>query len=121
MKFGENLQKLRKENKMSQEQLAEKLNVSRQAVSKWESNQSYPETDKIIAIAKIFNCSMDELVNSPLEKKIQPKQERKTFNEYKDDILDFIKRCVCRLGKMNSKEFIQCILFVFLVIFLLYV
>ena len=97
MKFGENLQKLRKENKMSQEQLAEKLNVSRQAVSKWESNQSYPETDKIIAIAKIFNCSMDELVNSPLEKKIQPKQERKTFNEYKDDILDFIKRCVCRL------------------------
>ena len=48
MGFSENLQNLRKIKNMSQEQLAEKLDVSRQAVSKWESGNGYPETEKII-------------------------------------------------------------------------
>ena len=47
MNFGDNLRKIRKDYKMSQEDLAEKVNVSRQSVSKWETNNSYPETDKI--------------------------------------------------------------------------
>ena len=50
MKFGDKLIKLRKKNGMSQEDLANLLNVSRQSVSKWESNNTYPETDKIIQI-----------------------------------------------------------------------
>ena len=52
MSISENLQILRKSKNMSQEELAEKLNVSRQAVSKWESGSGYPETEKIISICK---------------------------------------------------------------------
>ena len=48
MSLSENLQNLRKINNLSQEELAEKLNVSRQAVSKWESGSGFPETEKII-------------------------------------------------------------------------
>lgn len=62
MGFSENLQILRKMKNMSQEQLAEKLDVSRQAVSKWESGNGYPETEKLISICEIFDCSMDEII-----------------------------------------------------------
>lgn len=62
MTFGEKLSKLRKENNYTQEQLADMLNVSRQSVSKWESNMAYPETDKIISLARLFECSTDYLL-----------------------------------------------------------
>lgn len=62
MSFSDNLQNLRKRENMSQETLAGLLDVSRQAVSKWESGNAYPETEKIISICKIFNCSMDQLI-----------------------------------------------------------
>lgn len=67
MKFSEKLQKLRKENKLSQEQLADMLDVSRQAVSKWESGQTYPEMDKLLALCKIFKCSLDDLTNDEVK------------------------------------------------------
>ncbi|MCL2076788.1 MAG: helix-turn-helix domain-containing protein [Oscillospiraceae bacterium] len=62
MKFNEKLQKLRKEKGLSQENLAEALDVSRQAISKWESGQSYPETDKLIALSDMFGITLDNLV-----------------------------------------------------------
>lgn len=62
MKFGEKLQKLRKENGMSQEGLANQLNVSRQAVSKWENDQGYPEMEKMLLIGNLFQVSMDYLL-----------------------------------------------------------
>ena len=66
MSFNENLQILRKKNNMSQEQLAERLEVSRQAVSKWESGNGYPETDKLISICEIFECSIDEILKGKI-------------------------------------------------------
>lgn len=66
MGFSENLQNLRKIKNMSQEQLAEKLEVSRQAVSKWESGNGYPETEKLITICEIFDCSMDNLLKGKI-------------------------------------------------------
>ena len=66
MSFGENLQNLRRKENMTQDELAEKLQVSRQAVSKWESGSGYPETEKIITICEIFDCSMDELVKGKI-------------------------------------------------------
>ncbi len=54
MEFGEKLFKLRKENGMSQESLAERLNTSRQAISKWENGQGCPETEKLLLISNIF-------------------------------------------------------------------
>ena len=61
MSFGENLKKVRKQNHMTQEALAELLGVSRQAVSKWESDNGYPETEKLLALSKTFHISLDEL------------------------------------------------------------
>ena len=63
MKFGENLKILRKKNKLSQEQLAEKVNVSRQSVSKWETGEAYPEMNNMLELCKIFNCKINNLVN----------------------------------------------------------
>ena len=60
--FHEKLQRLRKEKGLSQEMFAEMLGVSRQAVSKWESGQAYPETDKLIAISDIFGVTVDSLL-----------------------------------------------------------
>lgn len=62
MQFGENMQFLRKQKGMTQEDLAEQMAVSRQTVSKWESDQSFPETDKLIALCDLFGCSMDALL-----------------------------------------------------------
>ena len=66
MAFNENLQNLRKMKGMSQEQLAEQLGVSRQAISKYESGNGYPETEKLIAICEIFDCSMDVLIKGKI-------------------------------------------------------
>ena len=62
MNLGENIKKLRKEKSLSQEQLAEMLNVSRQAVSKWESGKTYPDIDNLILLKDIFNVTLDDLV-----------------------------------------------------------
>ena len=63
MTTGEKIVKHRKENNYTQEQLAEILGVSRQSVSKWESDIAYPETEKLIRLGKLFGCSMDYLLN----------------------------------------------------------
>lgn len=62
MSFSEKLKMLRKEKGLSQEQLAELLNVSRQSVSKWESGQTYPEIDKLIILSDLFKITLDDLV-----------------------------------------------------------
>lgn len=62
MSLGANLQYLRQKRGLTQEQVAEQLQVSRQSVSKWESDSSYPEMEKILQLCDIFQCSMDTLV-----------------------------------------------------------
>jgi transcriptional regulator with XRE-family HTH domain len=61
------LMQYRKKAGLSQEELADKLGVSRQAVSKWECAESSPDTDNLIALAKIYNISLDELINGEVE------------------------------------------------------
>ena len=63
MEFNEKLQQLRKQNNMTQEQLAEKLYVSRAAVSKWESGKGYPNIESLKAISKLFSVSIDDLLS----------------------------------------------------------
>ena len=58
MSFSENLQYLRKKQNLTQEQFAEQMEVSRQAVSKWESGQSYPEMEKLLQICEQFGCCL---------------------------------------------------------------
>lgn len=62
MNFGKNLQTLRKARSISQEKLAEELNVSRQAIGKWESGMVYPDVERLVQISSYFNISMDELI-----------------------------------------------------------
>ena len=64
MSLGENLQFLRKKENITQEQLAEQLEVSRQSVSKWESDTAYPEMDKILQMCDLFHVGMDDLVRN---------------------------------------------------------
>lgn len=62
MNFSEKLLTLRKSRNLTQEELAEKLDVSRQSVSKWESGQAMPESDKIVALSRIFDVTTDYLL-----------------------------------------------------------
>lgn len=64
MTLGEKLSKLRKANNITQEQLAYVLGVSRQSISKWESDVAYPETDKLIRMSELFGCSLDYLLKN---------------------------------------------------------
>ena len=67
MAFGENLQYLRKLNGgMTQEKLAEKMGVSRQMIGKWEAGESWPEVDKLIQLADLFNCKVDALLREDM-------------------------------------------------------
>ena len=63
MKFKDNLRKQRSKVNLSQEDLAEKMSVSRQTVSKWENGDTYPSTRHILILAKILNCSIDNLID----------------------------------------------------------
>lgn len=69
MTLGEKIAKQRKELNYTQEQLADILSVSRQSISKWESDIAYPETDKLIKMGKLFECSMDYLLNDEITDK----------------------------------------------------
>ena len=69
MNIGERIYELRRKNSMSQEDLAEKMNVSRQSISKWESSQSVPEVEKIIQLSNILNVSTDWILKGENSKK----------------------------------------------------
>jgi len=66
--LGERLYELRKGRGLSQEELAERLGISRQAISKWECGESLPDTDNLIAISRLYGVSLDELVGNAPEK-----------------------------------------------------
>ena len=85
MTLGEKLSKLRKEYNYTQEQLADILGVSRQSISKWESDIAYPETDKLIKMGKLFECSMDYLLNEDIAEKqgIEPKETETFWDNFK--------------------------------------
>lgn len=74
MNFSENLQTLRKERGWTQEQLAELLQVSRQAVTKWESGQSSPDLERIMQICQLFDCDLNTLVQGTIPTATQTEQ-----------------------------------------------
>lgn len=70
MKFNEKLVMLRKQHNLSQEQVAEKLKVARQTISKWELGETTPEMDKLIMMSEIYNITLDELMKEENEGKV---------------------------------------------------
>ncbi len=92
MSLGENLQYLRKRENITQEQLAEKLDVSRQSVSKWESDTTYPEMDKLIQLCQMFHCAMDDLVQGNIQDiNVEGKEE---YEEHMDRFSKYISAAV---------------------------
>ena len=122
MKFGENLYNLRKSAKMSQDKLAEKMNVSRQSVSKWENGESYPEMEKIMKLCDIFHCKINDLVHEDMVDIDSLDEDVKMsvvkFKEEKQRKIKGISKAVyilARIGKIVLTMAISVILF--LVIF----
>jgi len=81
MYISENLQYLRKSKGITQEELADKLGVSRQSVSKWENGETYPETDKLLLLCNIFNVSLDGLLKEDLSNNSLTQINKTDFNE----------------------------------------
>ncbi len=92
MKFEERIQLIRKEKGLSQEDLAEKLGVSRQAVAKWEAGLSYPDVDNLITLSNLFRISIDSL--------LKPEDDNCSLNIHttvkvdpdKEELVDFLLR-----------------------------
>ena len=82
--LGENLAKYRKKAGYSQEELADKLGVSRQAVSKWERGEASPDTENLIALSRLYGVTLDELVNK------EPSESETKTNEKKDDDRNYV-------------------------------
>ncbi|MBO5120162.1 MAG: helix-turn-helix transcriptional regulator [Bacilli bacterium] len=106
MKFGDNLKSIRKSKKMSQEDLAERVNVSRQSVSKWETGEAYPEMNNILELCKIFNCKINDLVHkdmsdiSSLDEEIVMKVAK--LNEKKQKQVKVLSHTISLIGKIGS-------------------
>lgn len=116
MKFGENLQKLRKEQGISQEQLAEKLGVTRQSVSKWESGSSYPEMDKIVALCNLFHCDLDVLINKDVTEERQRKDASSVIKSAFQSICDYVKKTIFVFEHKTMKELIKMLAQIFIII-----
>lgn len=109
MNFKDNLKKIRKDNNLSQEELADKLGVSRQAVSKWESGLAYPEMDKVLQICKMFNLNIDDLLNKDIKEVNETKESKNIFNKYINDFTSYITKTIDVFSSMKFKEKFKCI------------
>ena len=85
MTFGEKLKSIRKQAGMSQEKLAEKLGVSRQAITKWETDAGIPDIENIMAISALFHISIDELLSNTVTNSSQPDYLYESVTEYDVD------------------------------------
>ncbi len=119
MKFQDKLSKVRKERNLSQEALAEKLGMSRQAISKWESGSSYPDMATIIRVTKVLDCKLEDLLDDDT---IGVKKESNTnnFNTIIKDFLNFITKSYNMFWSMKFKDKIKCIIEILIIIFICY-
>ena len=119
MNLADNLKRIRKENNLSQEQLAEKLGVTRQAVSKWESGVSYPEMDKVMQICQVFNLNINELVHENLKEVTEKKKEKDNLSKVIDSFFNYITKVVNLFSSFKFGEVIKCLFEQFIIIIFL--
>ena len=122
MKFGDNLKTLRKKNNISQEALADKVGVSRQSVSKWETGDAYPEMNNILQLCKIFHCNIGDLVNDnivdidSLDEDVKMKVVKlKEEKQKKVRVLSKIISVISKIGKVFTMIGIVCLTMVMLI------
>lgn len=99
MTFSEKLKSIRKKAGMSQEKLAEKIGVSRQAITKWETDSGIPDIDNMMALSALFNISLDELLSNEKTEKKQTDYLYESVTEYD---IDNLKRFDMNLGGANT-------------------
>jgi len=121
MNLKDNLKKIRKDNNLSQEDLAEKLGVSRQAVSKWEQGLAYPEMDKVLQLCNMFNLNIDEILNQDIKEVEKNRQSKINVNKYIDDFLEYIKKTVKMFASMKISDKLKCIIEELFIVFVLFV
>ena len=104
MTLGEKIARQRKELNYTQEQLADILGVSRQSISKWESDIAYPETDKLIELGKLFDCSMDYLLKEEVtEKSAAP------ISDFREKIQEIRRNVMTEKNKRKAKGILKII------------
>ena len=97
MTFGEKLKKLRTEAQLTQDELAEKLFVSRTAISKWESGRGYPNIESLKAIAKFFSVTVDELLSSGEALTIAEEENKRKEKHFCDLLYGLLDLCIAML------------------------
>ena len=122
MKFGDNLKLIRKNKNMSQELLAEKMNVSRQSVSKWENGEAYPEMNNILELCKIFHCKINDLIHTDMSDLASLDEEIimnvVKFNERKQKQVKTLSNVIALIGKIGKITLIVAIPFIVLMMLL---
>ena len=97
MKFNEKLCELRKQNGMTQEELAAKLYVSRTAISKWESGRGYPNIESLKAVAEVFSVSVDELLSPEQMLDVAEESRKKSERHLCDLVFGLVDVCAALL------------------------
>ena len=97
MEFNAKLQELRKQKRLTQEELAEKLYVSRTAISKWESGRGYPNIDSLKEIAKFFSVTVDELLSPNEVLTIAEEDGKQKEKHFRDLIYGLLDICIAML------------------------
>lgn len=101
MLFNEKLKKLRKEEGLTQEQLAEKLNVSRQAITKWETGEGVPDIENIKQISNLFNVTIDELLKEEKNINIEKREKYSYVEELEIDHSKHFDINICKIQELN--------------------
>lgn len=89
MELGKQIKKYRSEKALSQDALAEKIYVSRQTISNWENDKSYPDVNSLVLLSKVFNVSLDQLIKGDMEKMTEQINNSADRKEYEHLSLAF--------------------------------
>ena len=123
MKFGDNLKSIRKMKNVSQEDLADKLGVSRQSVSKWETGENYPSMQNIVCLCSIFKCKMNDLVHEDfddidfMDKEIKMSVVKLNEKEQKNiKTVSTILYMIGRIGKICARVAIGFVIFAMILV-----
>ena len=123
MEFNNKLYELRKQKGLSQEELANRLNVSRQTVSKWEVGESSPDMEKLVAISELFDISLDELVLDKAPKKEEPSEQivkSEMYSDFKEHVLTENNKKKAKKGLIIAGIVLGAILLVDLISMIIY-
>ena len=124
MEFNNKLYELRKQKGFSQEELANRLNVSRQTISKWEVGESTPDMEKLVAISDLFEVSLDELVKGEEPKLAEPSEQivkSELYSDIKEQVLTVDNKKKAQKGIKIAGIILGIFVLIDVISFLIYV